>query len=134
MKLTKSATEEVDATLTRLARGQEERRGEKRTQGQGREGSKCVFVCSHRGWAAPMSHGLPTAAASRASSSRAPTQHCEGGPSDPSTRSPVHGRRVSSWAFSKGRGTCRAEIGRRSGGDAAEMRRKDREDVWGDWD
>lgn len=37
MKLTKSATEEVDATLTRLARGQEERRGEKRRQGQGRE-------------------------------------------------------------------------------------------------
>ena len=118
MKLTKSATEEVDATLTRLARGQEERRGDK-----DREGRKCVFVCSHRGWAAPTSHGLPTAAASHALSWRAPTQHCEGGPSDPSTRSPVHGRRVSSWAISEGRGTRRAE-----------MRRKDREGVWGDGD
>jgi hypothetical protein len=39
MKLTKSATEEVDATLTRLARGQEERRGEKRREEE-RRGEK----------------------------------------------------------------------------------------------
>ena len=74
----------------------------------------------HRGWAAPTSHGLPMAAASRASSSRAPTPHCEGGPSGPSTRSPVHRRRVSSWAISKGRGTRRVEMRRGCSRDAAE--------------